>query len=152
MVGGGEGRKLGDSWLHFQPDVLTVHGHKSYLVLVNSGKFKPDLDRHSRQSLSSNYHVATWLSFSLSKSRSDEFWPIMPINKEILVAGTGCLSPSLGLSLHSLLDPQAICISGSSLHASHLLVSWPSPLLQPLPLRVQYVCHCHFLYFFIYFY
>ena len=39
MVGGGEGRKPGDSWLHFQPDVLTVHGHKSYLVLVNSGKF-----------------------------------------------------------------------------------------------------------------
>ena len=58
------GRKLGDGWLHFQPDVLTVHGHKSYLVLVNSGKFKPDSDRHPRQRLSSNYCVATWLSFS----------------------------------------------------------------------------------------
>lgn len=59
-----ERRKLGDGWLHFQPDVLTVHGHKSYLVLVNSGKFKPDSDRHPRQRLPSNYCVATWLSFS----------------------------------------------------------------------------------------
>ena len=50
-------------------------------------------------------------------------------------------APSLELSPHSLLDSQAMCFSGSSLLASHLLVSWPSPL----PLRILYVCHCHFL-------
>ena len=117
-----EGRKLGDGWLHFQLYILTVHGHKSYLVLVNNGKFKPDSDHHPRQRFPSNYCVATWLSF-LSKGHSEEFWPIMPINGEILVAGTGCLPPSLGLSLHSLLDSQAVCFSGSSLLASHLLAA-----------------------------
>lgn len=66
-----ERRKLGDGWLHFQPDVLTVHGRKSSLVLVNSGKFKPDSDRHPRQRLPSNYCVAAWLSFSARAIRKN---------------------------------------------------------------------------------
>lgn len=69
----------------------------------------------------------------------------MPINEEILVAGTGCLPPSLELSLHSLLDPQAICVSGSSLLASHLLVSGLH-FSNPCPfLRVLFVRCWHFL-------
>ena len=142
MVGGGQ--KTGRWLAPFPAGCTYCTRHKSYLVLVNSRKFKPDSDHHPRQRLPSNYCVATWLSF-LSKGHSEEFWPIMPINGEILVAGTGCLPPSLGLSLQSLLDSQAVCFSGSSLLASHLLAAWPSPLLQPLPLRILYACHCHFL-------